>query len=205
MSEPQLSTLQSFMGIKDMGALQMRLAKGNTPDERVNIIVQIYIEQLEQTFQKFGKKAGFAAAYPIISLGGQRKYHLIFACAHPKAATLASNIVNGVEEAFQRGTEEYKEQITRQMSFLASEVTKKQIFADKVNKLKKAILALPANRPFTREELHYELMLQNKHWFGEIGRKHLTQALKDLVGDSIPKIRCNGTPGSDESVITIIE
>jgi hypothetical protein len=86
-----------------------------------------------------------------------------------------------------------------------SEVTEKQIFDEKVEKLKKAIFRLPKNNPLTREELHYEIMVQDKSWFGKIGRKHLTKALKELLNDAMPKIKCVGTPGNDKSVITILE
>jgi hypothetical protein len=94
----------------------IRTASPLTPLPSVgdNLTSPPYLEQLEKTFNKFGKEDGFAASYPIISIGGQRKYHLIFACAHPKAATLASNIVNSIEETFQREKEEYAEQQTGQ-------------------------------------------------------------------------------------------
>jgi len=201
-AQGKLNTLQNLFGISSK-QLQARL-EGNTPEERINNAIDLYIEQLEKTFNKFGKK-GFAASYPIISIDGHRKYHLIFACAHPKAATLASNIVNGIEETFQREKEEFIEQRTGQMSFFTSEITENQIFDEKVEKLKKAILRLPMNYPLTREELHYEILVHDKNWFGKIGRKHLTKALRDLLSEENPKIKCEGTPGNDKSVITILE
>jgi three-Cys-motif partner protein len=201
-AQGKLNTLQSLFGISSKN-LQARL-EGNTPEERINNALDLYIEQLEKTFDKFGKK-GFAASYPIISIDGHRKYHLIFACAHPKAATLASNIVNGIKETFQREKEEYLEQRTGQMSFFTSEITEKQIFDEKVKQLKEAMLQLSKNNPLTREELHYEIMAQDKSWFGKIGRKHFTKALKELLNDAMPKVQCVGTPGDDKSVITILE
>ena len=71
--------------------------------------------------------------------------------------------------------------------------------------LKASTLLLPKNRPLTREDLHYELLVRYKHWFGKIGRKHLTQALKELLAELPQKITCLGTPGKDDSVITILE
>ena len=201
-AQGKLNTLQNLFGISSK-QLQARL-EGNTPEERINNAITLYIEQLENTFSKFGKK-GFAASYPIVSIDGQRKYHLIFACAHPKAATLASNIVNGIEETFQREKDEYIKQQTRQMSLFTTEVTEKQIFDEKVEKLKEAILRLPKNNPLTREELHYEVMTQDKSWFGKIGRKHLTKALRELLNEENQKIKCVGTLGNDKTVITILE
>lgn len=202
-AQGKLSTLQNTFGISNSQYLQSRL-DGDTPEERITNAINLYIERLEQTFGKFGKK-GFAASYAINSIDGQRKYSLIFACAHHKAATLASNIVNSIEETYQHEKEEYKEQQTGQMSFFTSEVTEKQIFEDKVNKLKAAILLLPQNKSMNREELHYELLIKDRSWFGKIGRKHLTQALKDLLAEIPAKIKAIGTPGTDDSVFTILE
>ncbi|HEX9386189.1 MAG TPA: three-Cys-motif partner protein TcmP [Anaerolineales bacterium] len=204
-AQGKLNTLQNMFDITDSKYLQARLS-GRTPEERIDNAIILYIEQLEKTFNRLGKKGkGFAASYPIISIDGQRKYHLVFACSHYKAATLASNIVNGIEETFQREKEEHKQKLTGQMSLFTSEVTEKQIFDDKVNKLKEAILLLPKNTPLSREELHYEIMTQDKSWFGKIGRKHLTQALKELLNETSPEIKCVGTPGNDDSIFTILE
>ena len=200
----KLNTLQNLFGITDLDYLRTRLGCGNTSEDRIENAVNLYIEQLEKTFAKFGKD-GFAAAYPIISINGQRKYHLVFACAHIKAATLANNIVNGTEETFQHEKEEYKENQTGQMNLFSSEVTEKYIFEEKVHKLKASILLLPKNIPFSRERLQYELLIRDKHWFGKIGRKHLTQALKELLAELPSKITCLGTPGKDDSIISILE
>jgi three-Cys-motif partner protein len=200
----KLNTLQNLFGITDLDYLRKRLGSGDTAEERIENAVNLYIEQLEITFAKFGKN-GFAAAYPIISIGGQRKYHLVFACAHRKAATLANNIVNGIEETFQREKGEYQENQTGQMNLFSSEVTEKHIFAEKVRKLKASVILLPKNRPLSRENLHYELLVRYKNWFGKIGGRHLTQALKELLAENPPKITCLGTPGKDDSVISILE
>ncbi|HEX3008110.1 MAG TPA: three-Cys-motif partner protein TcmP [Bacteroidales bacterium] len=199
----KLNTLKNLFGVTDSKYLEARL-NGATSEERIDNAICLYIEQIERTFSKFGKK-GFAASYPIVSIDGQRKYHLIFACAHLKAATLASNVVNSIEETFQHEKEEHIVDLTGQMSFFTSEVTEKQIFDDKVKKLKEAVLLLHKNKPLSREELHYEIMIQDKSWFGKIGRKHLTQALKELLNETSPKIRCIGTPGNDDAVFTILE
>jgi three-Cys-motif partner protein len=202
-AQGKLNTLQNLFGITDNKYLQARL-NGATSEERIDNAISLYIEQLERTFGNFAKK-GFAASYPIVSINGQRKYHLIFACAHLKAAILASNVVNSIEETFQHEKEEHKEHLTGQMSFFTSGITEKQIFDDKVKKLKEAILLVRQNKPFSREELHYEIMILDKGWFGKIGRKHLTQALKELLNESLPKIKCIGSPGNDDTIFTILE
>lgn len=199
-ADSKLNTLQNLFGISDKDYLQARL-DGGTPEKRIDNAVALYIEQLEKTF---GKK-GFAASYPIISMDGQNKYHLIFACSNKTAATLASNIVNGTEEQFQHTKGEIIEQQAKQMSLFTLELTEKQIFEGKVQESKHAILQLSKNKPFSRIELHYELMLNDKKWFGRIGRTHLTQALRELLSETPPKVKSKGTPGNDESIFTILE
>jgi len=88
----KLALLPQLFGITNIDYILSRLG-GPTPEVHIQNAVSLYLERLEDTFQQF-KENGFAAAYPIISLDGQRKYHLVFACSHPKAATLASDVVN---------------------------------------------------------------------------------------------------------------
>ncbi len=203
-AQGKLNALQNLFGINNSNILQSRLESGATPEERIHNAVALYIEQLEKAFSKYGKK-GFAASYPIVSLNGQRKYHLIFACSNYKAATLASNIINGVEETFQREKEEFKDSQSPQMSLFSSEITQNQIFSEKVKSLKSALLALPKNSPLKREEFHYRLLIRDKSWFGKIGKRHLTQALRELLNETSPKIKSSGTPGNEESIFTILE
>lgn len=200
----KLSTLQNAFGISDPDYLWERLGCGETPEERIDNAVSLYIEQLEKTYSKYGKE-GFAAAYPIISIGGQKKYQLVFACAHPKAAILASDIVNGVEETFVREKEEYKENRSGQMSLFSPEITADQILDNKVRMLKDSILNLSKNKPKNRILLHYELLVRDRKWFGKIRGMHLTRALKELLDEYPEKITCVGTPGNNDSVITILE
>lgn len=198
----KLALLPQLFGINDPGYLLQRL-DGPTPESRIQNAVLLYLERLEIAFQTFDKN-GFAAAYPIISLDGQRKYHLVFACSHPTAATLASNIVNGEEENFQIEIQEYKERLTQQPTLFALEPTPEEIFAIKVGHLKDEIIRLSKDQPLPRVKLHYQLLRQEKSLFGKIGRTHLTQALKELLDEKCPKITCNGTPGNDKSIITVI-
>jgi three-Cys-motif partner protein len=200
----KLHALQNLFGIKDAQKLQSRLEAGSTSQERIQNAVRLYEEQIEKAYGKYTRK-GFAASYPIISIDGQRKYHLVFACSNYKAATLANNIINGVEETFKREQEEYKENQAEQMSLFPIELTQNQIFEDKVKSLKKSLLALQKNNPLKREEMHFQLLLCNKNLFGKIGRSHLTQAIKELLNESPQKIKCEGTPGSDDAIISFLE
>jgi len=198
----KFSLLPQLFGINNRDYLLQRLG-GPTPGVRIMNAVSLYLECLESSFQKFGKK-GFAAAYPISSLDGKRKYHLVFACSHPLAATLASNIVNGEEENFQIEMQEYLESKRHQLSLFPMEPTQEEIFSDKVSRLKDKIVLLSKKQPLKRTYLHYKLLCYDKNLFGKIGRKHLTQALKELLNENPPRIVCNGTPGSDQATITLI-
>ncbi|RPJ73262.1 MAG: three-Cys-motif partner protein TcmP [Alphaproteobacteria bacterium] len=200
----KLKILQDLYGISDGKYLQSRLETGSTSEARICNAVMLYEEQIEKAFSKYLRK-GFAASYPIISIDGQRKYHLVFACSKSKAATLANYIINGVEETFQREKEEFQEAQSLQMSLFTSEITKDQIFKEKVKFLKAALLKLPRNNPLRRDELHYQLLVQNKKWFGKTGKPHLTQSIKELINEHPSKFICEGTPGSDDSIITILE
>ena len=198
----KLSLLPQIFGIEDLHYIRTRI-DGPSPEARVRNAVSLYLEQIENAYQGAGKN-GFAAAYPIVSLDGQRKYHLVFACSHPKAATLASNIVNGEEETFQIEAANYKEMRTKQMSFFPIGITREEIFNEKVDRLKFDIYSSFRGKTIEREELHYELMCLDKGWFGRIGRRHFTQALKDLLNETPPKILTDGSPGDDKAKITVL-
>lgn len=203
-AQGKLLALQNLFGVSNGQYLQQRLEAGSTPQERIKNAVTLYEEQIEKAFSKRARK-GFAASYPIISIDGQRKYHLVFACSNYKAATLASNIINGVEETLKREQEEYREAQTEQMSLFPIELTQNQIFEEKVKSLKNSLLALPKNNSLKREELHFQLLIHNKDLFGKIGKPHLTQAIKELLSEIPKKIKCDGTPGSDDAIISFLE
>jgi three-Cys-motif partner protein len=203
-ADGKVSALQNLFGISNKDYLLSRL-DGPTPEKRIDNAVLLYIEQLEKAFGKFGKK-GFAASYPIISMNGECKYHLLFACANQTAATLASSIVNGTEEQFQHEKGENMWQHNGQMSlFNVVEFTEEQLFERKVQQLKQAITGLSKNTPFTRTALHYELMLKDKKWFGKIRTRHLTKALRELISENPPKVAAKGAPGNYDSVFIILE
>ncbi|HYT43421.1 MAG TPA: hypothetical protein VEP90_13870, partial [Methylomirabilota bacterium] len=68
----------------------------------------MYRDRLENAFRT-AKPSGYVGTYPIRSLTGQIKYYLIFATAHEKGFILASDVVYGVEEDYQRELQEFRE------------------------------------------------------------------------------------------------
>lgn len=201
----KMQTVQSLYGLPDIRQLKALLMKAPDAAARVRIAVDVYLEQLEQVLRSQGKQTGFASAYPIHSLNGERKYHLVFACTHPKAAILANNIVNIVEEQFQREKEEYREGQTGQSSLFPLEITEGQIKDQKVRGLKKGLLALTKNKDMSREELHFEYLVQNKSQFGRVGATHFTRALKEVLADYPLKIKASGSVSNENTTFTLIE
>lgn len=200
----KVNILQSMFGIEDTNYLRARLKCGATPEDRLENAINLYIERLEQTLAISGKD-GYAAAYPIISIDGIKKYHLIFACKHPKAVTLASDIVNSIEESFEREKAEYQEVQSGQLNLFPRDITAQQIFNAKVDELKSMIMEIPKNSPISRQKIHCHILNQNKKLFGKFRGTHLTNAINELLAESPKRILCKGVASNNESIITILE
>ncbi|MGH2506990.1 MAG: three-Cys-motif partner protein TcmP, partial [Ktedonobacteraceae bacterium] len=91
-NEHKFHILSAVFGIPDASHLHALLDAGNTPAERIQSCLDLYLRQLKQTFQQ-AKNLGYANAYTIRSLEEDYKYHLLFATAHPKGIILASDVV----------------------------------------------------------------------------------------------------------------
>ena len=187
--------LRQVYGIQDRDDLYDLLV-GNTVEEKRNRAINVYLNQIAEEFQSTRKK-NFAAPYIIRAITEKDKYCLIFATGHPTGATIASELLYGVEETYQREVEDYKDSKPRQLSLFSSkEPSKKEIFDDKVNRLKQTIWAKCQGQQLTRLDI-YERVLPE--WFGRIKSPHLTQALKELISEG--KIEAySGTPGHRKSV-----
>jgi hypothetical protein len=162
------------------------LASGDTPGDRIQACMELYRDQLEREFKR-AKRTGYADAYAIKSLTGQDKYYLIFATAHEKGVVLASNIVYGVEENFQRELQEYQELhelegVQAEQLYLIPpiEPTVEEIFQDKVTHLKTDIWRKCKGQKLSRINIHASIL---KKWFGRIKASHMTGALKALKDD----------------------
>lgn len=173
--------LGQHFGISDPDLLH-GLLDAPTQEERILKAVEVYRSRLEQVMGK----NGFVGAYPIISLDGAKKYHLLFACKNQKAAVLANDIINTVEDDLPIKQAEYAEQIrlrkTRQLAFFDNTPNAEEIFKEKVNELKQNLLEwLPAQTD--GQTIHYELIRRNRNWFGTFRRKHLTHVLNELKSE----------------------
>ncbi len=191
-AEGKLELLSAIYGIEDMDYLRNRIA-APSPEQRVENAVTLYLEVLRNAITKY-KNSGFAAAYPIRTIENERKYYLVFACSHPKAATLASNVVNGIEETFEIEKLDYKEKQTGQLALFRPEITEEQTRMSKIRLTKNAIRNL-GEFDQCRIDLHYSLLVENPTLFGKIRGTHLTSALKELREDEI--LHFNGPVSKD--------
>ena len=188
--------LSRAYGIQDGEYLHLRL-QGDTAQDRIQNAVQLYKDCLARELTN-AKRTGYTGAYPIKSLDGQSKYYLVFATAHAKGITLASEIVYAAEETYQREVQEYKEARTSQLALFSLDPKPEEIFLDKVDNLKEDIWRLYQGKTSLRIDI-YTSILEN--WFGRIKGKHVTQALKDLQKDG-RILRTDGPMSQDRTRFT---
>jgi hypothetical protein len=159
--------------------------------------LSLYLEQLASEFSH-RKGKGFAAAYPVRSISGLRKYHLVFSASHPKAAVLASDIIFNTEESYKREVKEFEEDKSKQPFLFSIEPTPEEIFDAKVQRLKEEIWTLSRGKTISRIDIHTQLF---EKWFGKMSRRHITAALQELVSDGrITKV--DGQISNDYSKFT---
>jgi hypothetical protein len=120
--------------------------------------------------------------HTIRSLEEEYKYHLLFATSHVKGIILASDVVFGVEETYQKEVQEYQASTAqaRQLSLFADiepDPTPDEIFKEKVKKLCLDFRQRFQEQTLSREQIHATLL---DTWFGTIKSKHVTMALKRL-------------------------
>ncbi|MBI2333933.1 MAG: three-Cys-motif partner protein TcmP [Chloroflexi bacterium] len=194
-SEKKYAKLPKLYGIDDSSLLHSRLS-GRSSNERVNNALQLYLERLATQYRN--GRGGFAGAYPIRSIKGQRKFFLVSATGHPKGIILASDVIYGVEEDYQSQIAEYRHQVTRQPTLFSMDPSKEEIFQSKVNAIKEEILTEFKGRTVSRTAIRLFLM---RNWFGRIKGSHVTKALNQLHSDGriLNKV---GTFSKDDSEFT---
>uniref|UniRef100_A0A7C4Q1Y3 Three-Cys-motif partner protein TcmP n=1 Tax=Bellilinea caldifistulae TaxID=360411 RepID=A0A7C4Q1Y3_9CHLR len=196
----KLDLLIETFGISDLNLLR-QLTNAPSPLERIQLVVRLYQSRLKTSMGE----NGFVGSYPIISLDRQKKYHLMFACKNRKAAVLANDIVNTVEDYLPVKQAEYQEHIrfqkTNQPSLLELTPSMDEIFYYKVNSLKQKILELLHSQSDLLT-IHYELINQNPDLFGTFRRKHLTKALCELEKEGF--INLNGAPSRETTKVSRI-
>ena len=177
-AEKSFQILCDTYGIQDQEYLYRTLS-GETAEIRIQKAIALYLQRLADEFGRV-RGSGFAAAYTIKSLQEQGKYSLMFATGHPRGAIIASEVVCGIEETYQRELEEYKASQSTQLAFSFLNPSEEELFLDKVTRLKEDIWSLCQGQELDRTKVY---MLVWQKWFGKLKSKHVNEALKALIVD----------------------
>ena len=157
-ADKQFDILRRVYGIYDDEKLHHLLA-GNSPTQRKDNAINVYLARLIQQFENSRRRTGFAAAYQIKAIEGNSKYHLVFATASNKGLNLASNIVYSIEESYQKEVVWYRNNRTNQLPLFDSlDPSDKEIFEEKVENITKQILQDLPGSSLSRRALHTHLI-----------------------------------------------
>lgn len=199
-AESKIQNLLNLYGINRPDNLYKQL-QGNTPEERIIKALDLYVSKLESEFSLVGKE-GYSAAFPIVSLDGETKYHLVFAAAHPVAAILASKIVNSVERNRVMERQEYQQMKTSQLFLFSTEPTDKELSEFTVEQLSTNIARLCMGEKLSRQKIFMSLIRDNgKKWFGRFSDAHLNRALSLLEEGTNPIIQSKNGPNSHDKTV----
>ena len=174
-SKKQFGILPGIYGVQDWNYLHSRLS-GTTPEERLNSALKFYIDQIVSLYVRTRGK-GYVGAYAIKTITGQIKYHLVFATAHPRGIILASDIICDVEESYQIEVREFNDSRPHQISMFATQPSKEEIFAAKVEQLKADIWEADHGKMLSHDQIYLSIL---GNWFGRIKGMHLNAALKSM-------------------------
>lgn len=199
-ADSKFQNLQNLYGVHRPDILS-QLLHGNTAEERINKALNLYVRNLEEEFIK-SRNTGYSAAFPIVSLGGETKYHLVFAAAHQKAAMLASKTVYSAERNRTLERQDYLQKKSGQLFLFSPEPTEDEFFIFIVEQLRSDIVRLCAGQQLSREEVFMLLIQDNgKKWFGRFSDKHLNRALTLLESEKTPIIQSKNGPNSNDKTI----
>lgn len=199
-ADSKIQNLHSLYGINRADNLY-QLLQGDTPEERIEKALNLYVRKLEEEFVK-SRKTGYSAAFPIVSLEGETKYHLVFAAAHQKAATLASLTVYSAERNRVIETQEYQQKKSGQLFLFSPEPTEEDLVAFVAEQLRSDITRLCAGQQLSRKEIFMRLIQDNgKKWFGRFSSAHLTKALSLLEEGANPVIQSKNGPNSQDKTV----
>jgi len=197
-ADSKVQRLLKLYGVQRADNLFQKL-DGDTPEERIVNAVNYYVERLEtelKTINKFGYSAGF----PIVSLEGQNKYHLVFAASHIKAVILASETVYSVERNRPQEMEEYQQKKTGQPFLFNLNPNEEEISKFRAEELANDIWRLCAGNQLSRSDIYIKLLNEDKkRWFGRFSSAHLNLALSNMESEKNPRITKRTGPVSQEN------
>lgn len=186
-ADSKVERLLRFFGVHRAENLFQKL-DGNTPEDRIVNAVNYYAERLESELKNF-KNFGYSAGFPIISLEGQNKYHLVFAASHRKAVILASETVYSVERNRTQEMQEYQKKKTGQPFLFNLEPSEEEISKFKTKELTNDIWRLCTGSQLSRSDIYIKLLNEDKKkWFGRFSSAHLNLALSNMESETNPRI-----------------
>lgn len=201
-ADSKIQNLLDLYGINRADNLY-QLLQGDTPEERIDKALNLYVRKLEEEFVK-SRKSGYSAAFPIVSLEGETKYHLVFAAAHQKAAILASQTVYSAERNRAAERQEFLQRKSGQLFLFSPDPSEEDLLSFIADQLRFDIARLCAGQALNRQEICMRLIRDNdKKWFGRFSGKHLNKAFSLLEEGADPVIKArNGAPSNDKTVFT---
>lgn len=193
-AEKSFAVLCNTYGIFDPTLLHKQLA-GESFEHKKQVAAELYMRRLAFEFSKI-RRQGFVANYQIRSIVEQDKYSLVFATGHIRGAIIASEVVCGVEETYQREVEDYKASQPRQLSWLDKTPSEEEIFQEKVISLSEAIWKTCKGKKLSRPEVYEQIWVE---WFGKIRGTHFNKAIKLLQNDG-RIVESTGAPSNRNTI-----
>lgn len=201
----KLNILTRTYGINNITQIHNSL-RGISTETRKKNAVDLYQTLLHEAFKKI-KGNAYVASYNIRGIDGDEKYYLVFASADQKGIVLASNIVYGIEESYQRELQEYKANLPQTSMFDAFglDPSEEEIFNSKVEELKEEIWRKYRGKREMRRNIHAHLVTESR-WFGKMKAPHMTRVFKELSNPINRKIISKtGNFGDEDAIFTFAE
>lgn len=172
-------------------------------------MLRMYKDRLLKAMSVPGRGA-YICTYAIRSIDGTIKYHLLFATRHPKGAILMSDVIYGREKCYERDVESYKQECLENQPFRQASLfdsadfvpSEEEILTKLVSDLKEDIWQIFAGKTATRETIHLKMLRQR--WFGRIGKREMTRALKELEENDGRIVDRSGTRSDPHTKFTLI-
>ena len=201
----KIDILLRTYGVSSIDVLKQRLS-GYDEQDRLRKSIDFYRERLCAAYPG----SAYSFDYHIRSINEESKYYFVSATANIKGAVVASNIVYGIENEYQRELENYQLQSRLKKGaptfFDAisdnekSEKENNDVLKENSEKIATILYQKFRGQTMLRKELHCGIL---DHWFGRLKGSHMTLAIKLLEKQGRASI-VTGTPGSDDAKIAIL-
>jgi len=158
------------------------IVQNNAPGiQRDDHLLNYYLQQLVSIS---GGRFSHAAAYPIRTLQGNIKYHLVFATGNKLGMKLMSEVLYKAEHDYSAEQAIYQENRRSGQVDMFSESEQTQAQTERMSQLEQSILRAGMTKNIWNfHELYYELLL-NRGWFAQVSEKEFRATCKTLHAQS---------------------